>query len=145
MGINITVSPHPVRTVKPSDAPAFTPRDSSVPMRDISIVQGKPKVKDYNEKYPKSDGVAVHLFVFHCPGCGYDHGFRVGGDTRYGRPRWTFNGSLDRPTFSPSLLCNQSTPENRCHLFLRDGKIEYLADCHHSLAGKTVDCPDWEE
>jgi hypothetical protein len=27
----------------------------------------------------------------------------------------------------------------RCHLFITDGKIEYLADCTHELAGKTVE------
>jgi hypothetical protein len=28
-----------------------------------------------------------------------------------------------------------------CHSFVRNGKIEYLSDCTHNLAGKTVDIP----
>lgn len=143
MPINITVSPHPLRTKMPPDPPPFVPQEFDAPMRSIVIQQGKPKIKDYNETYPSSDTV-VHLYAFFCPGCGYDHAFRVGGNESDGRPRWKFNGSMDHPTFAPSLLCNKDTPEQRCHLFLRDGNIEYLGDCHHALAGKTVECPDWE-
>lgn len=81
------------------------------------------------------------LYAFHCPGCEYGHHFEVGGSG------WTWNGSLDRPTFSPSLLVygarDGSTP--RCHSFVRDGKIEFLSDCTHKLAGQTVELPDWED
>ena len=143
--MNITVSPHPIRTKKPEELTAFVPQEFDAPMQSIPINQAKPKVHDYNEKFPSSDPVAVHLFAFFCLGCQHEHAFRVGGDRGDGRPRWTFNGSLDRPTFAPSLLCNADHPPSRCHLFLRDGKIEYLADCHHALASKTVECPDWEE
>jgi hypothetical protein len=58
---------------------------------------------------------------------------------------WTFNGDLERPTFEPSLLCDQHDPAHRCHLFLRQGRIEYLSDCHHALAGQTVECPEWND
>lgn len=81
------------------------------------------------------DGAALML-AFHCPGCGYDHPFHVGGGP--GKD-WSWNGSLVSPTFSPSLLVNGSAPGQRCHLFVRDGKIEYCSDCDHALAGKTVD------
>lgn len=30
------------------------------------------------------------------------------------------------------------------HCFVRNGKIEYLSDCTHEMAGKTVDCMDFE-
>ena len=76
------------------------------------------------------------LYVFHCPGCKYGHGFHV--------PRWTWNGSLDKPTFTPSLLCNGHDPASRCHSFVTDGRIQFLADCWHPLAGQTVDIPDWD-
>ncbi len=79
---------------------------------------------------------------FHCPGCGYGHSFRVNSDTT--RPQWTWNGSLDKPTFAPSLLINQHHPPSRCHSFVRDGKIEFLQDCHHNLKGQTVELPDWD-
>ncbi len=75
-------------------------------------------------------------YVFHCPGCGYGHPFDV--------PRWTWNGSFDKPTFQPSLLCNRDHPASRCHSFVTDGRIQFLDDCWHLLAGKTVDLPDWD-
>jgi hypothetical protein len=75
-------------------------------------------------------------YVFHCPGCGYGHPFEV--------PRCSWNGSFDRPTFRPSLLCNQHDPSSRCHCFVTDGKIQFLADSWHPLAGQTVDLPDWD-
>ncbi len=80
---------------------------------------------------------------FRCPGCRCAHGFTVGSGlsaTKY----WTWNGSYDKPTFNPSLLCNKDIPEFRCHSFVRDGMIQFLDDCWHSLKGQTVEIPDWE-
>ena len=74
------------------------------------------------------------LLVFHCPGCGYSHPVNI---NRSRHPVWEWNGSMEAPTFSPSLLVNAGTPQ-QCHLFIRDGRLEYLADCHHALAGQTV-------
>ena len=53
--------------------------------------------------------------------------------------RWTFNGNMDAPTFAPSMVVpgDQSTPYE--HFFVRSGKIEYLQDCAHTMAGMTVD------
>ena len=72
-----------------------------------------------------------HIYVFHCPGCGYGHHI----DTR----RWAFNGDLSRPTVTPSLLIHPGDQTPRCHLFVTDGQLRFLADCGHALAGKTVD------
>lgn len=77
------------------------------------------------------------LYVFHCPGCGYGHPFEVGSNG------WQWNGSLDKPTFTPSLLVWGTRPEARCHSFVTDGRIQFLADSHHHLAGQTVELPDW--
>jgi hypothetical protein len=30
-----------------------------------------------------------------------------------------------------------------CHVFVENGKIRFLDDCTHELAGKTVDIPVW--
>lgn len=79
-------------------------------------------------------------WVFHCPGCAYGHPFRVGGDLSL--PQWTWNGSKDAPTFKPSLLVNKDDPGSRCHSFVTDGRIEFLSDSFHALAGQTVDLPD---
>ena len=78
---------------------------------------------------------AVDRWVFECPGCRELHGVHDG---------WEFNGDRDRPTFSPSILVAGSDPERRCHSFVRNGKIEFLSDCHHELAGKTVELPEVE-
>lgn len=77
------------------------------------------------------------ICFFWCPGCKQRHTFNI---NRAGRPVWTFNGNMERPTFTPSLLYADKTP--RCHLFLTDGLLLFLTDCGHELAGQTVDLPD---
>ena len=91
-------------------------------------------------------------YLFWCPGCRSHHSFDVRTDG--GRPSWQFNGDIEWPTFTPSLLYPfqwRHDPENDrlvkdrskvCHLFLTAGKIQYLGDCTHDHAGKTVDLPD---
>lgn len=67
-----------------------------------------------------------------------------------GEGAWGFNGNVDAPTLTPSLLLTQGvTPCDRrdkfvCHSFVTDGRIQFLSDCTHSLAGQTVDLPEWE-
>lgn len=75
-------------------------------------------------------------YFFHCPGCECGHAFYT--------PRWTWNGSMDKPTVSPSILCNKDEPSRRCHSFVKEGYIQFLNDCHHKLAGQTVKLPEWE-
>ena len=60
--------------------------------------------------------------------------------TKEGNPNvnWSFNGDFEKPTFRPSMK-NVTTGE---HFFVTDGKIEYLSDCKHEMAGKTVDMID---
>ena len=65
-------------------------------------------------------------------------------------PTWTFDGNAAAPTFSPSLLIYRGThPDGeighpRCHLFVRDGRIQFCGDSEHPLAGQTVDMVDVE-
>lgn len=83
------------------------------------------------EKLNNSKG-ELAAYMFWCPGCKCYHSFAL--------DRWTFNGDFERPSFAPSLLITMpSDPNYRCHLFVRDGKIEYCADSNHALAGQTVD------
>jgi hypothetical protein len=82
------------------------------------------------------------LYVFHCPGCGYGHLFEIDCPNGNG---WAWNGSLDKPTFTPSLLVGKDLPELRCHSFVTGGRIQFLGDCFHALAGQTVDIPDWSQ
>lgn len=98
------------------------------------------------------------VVAFRCPGCGDVHNLGVGAGPG---PRWTYNGNPNAPTFHPSVLatsghyCSGHTGEcwctpdpdggewpfkcYRCHSFVRDGRIEFLADSTHALAGQTVD------
>lgn len=93
--------------------------------------------------------------LFWCPGCEDVHAIhtRAGG--------WTWNGDAEHPTFSPSVLYNGVQwgpadeffkPNHRgippggsivCHSFVTDGRIQFLGDCTHILAGQTVDLPEW--
>ena len=74
-----------------------------------------------------------NLFIFWCEGCKCCHYF----DDSPGR--WKFNRDMVKPTVSPSLLLHPSKDTPRCHIFITDGKIKYLGDCTHELAGQTVD------
>jgi hypothetical protein len=77
---------------------------------------------------------------FHCPGCNGGHGIPVSG------PRgWNWNGSLESPTITPSILVNRGGANPTapvCHSYVTEGRIQFLTDCTHSLAGKTVELPD---
>lgn len=87
-----------------------------------------------------------------CPGCEAYHQVPV-------RPHprgWEFDGNFSAPTFAPSVLVNSVKPLTddeyervmagelieprsvRCHSFVRQGRIEFLGDCTHALAGQTV-------
>jgi hypothetical protein len=73
-------------------------------------------------------------FVFYCPGCKGGHMYDS---------RWTFNGDMDKPTFTPSLLYRGGENNTRCHMYLTQGMILFLSDCSHELAGKTVELTEW--
>jgi hypothetical protein len=73
-------------------------------------------------------------YIFYCPGCKFHHAFYVSGY----RISWEFNGDIDNPSFSPSLR-NRDREGRTCHLFVKNGKIEYCNDCFHELKGQTVE------
>ena len=100
-------------------------------------------------------------FMFDCPGCKKGHQVW----TKPGNGAcWQFNGDVERPTINPSLLVRypwfkefieykedgkpligkQGTEFTYvCHSFIRDGKIQFLNDCTHELAGRTVELPEF--
>jgi len=105
--------------------------------------------------------------MFWCPGCKTSHRIQHGEGTG---PRWGWNGSTDKPTFTPSVLVrtghyvpghqpgtcwctyNAEHPDEPdpftcqvCHSFVTDGHIQFLSDCTHSLAGQNVPLPDFPE
>lgn len=96
-------------------------------------------------KCKESEGRTV---LFDCPGCGCLHSVAYDKPNSVGA-KWTWNGSLDRPTFRPSVLvrAEYTSPKRQtevCHSYVTDGKIQFLSDCTHDLAGQTVDLTDWE-
>jgi hypothetical protein len=95
--------------------------------------------KKRNELNQAGEKIAERIWIF-CPGCEEAHALRVNSELQ---PGWIWNGDLEKPTFNPSLL---ATGAKRCHSFIKDGKIQFLADSQHKLAGQTVDLPelpDW--
>jgi hypothetical protein len=105
--------------------------------------------------------------LFWCPGCDGAHLIKHGAGAG---PRWSWNGDVNKPTFTPSVLVNSTkltelgelqrqawtrlgypkleTPLDSkptvCHSFVTDGRIQFLTDCTHSLVGKTVDLQEWD-
>ena len=97
--------------------------------------------------------VANHpeYLTFWCPGCQCGHFAVISGDKE---PIWQWNGSMDKPTFNPSILRTGAVPITDeqaqrilsgekinpipliCHLFVKDGYIEFLKDSTHELSGK---------
>lgn len=81
------------------------------------------------------------MILHYCPGCDMLHPIYTS-EYKGDRPRWTWNGDVLKPSYSPSVVVNSN---HRCHYFMKDGKIQYLNDCSHEYAGKTIDLPDIPE
>lgn len=99
-----------------------------------------PQKREEMSKLRKLEGGAD--YAFYCPGCKFYHWFRDIAAAGGKRPAWHFNGDMDRPTLSPSLLNRDPSSDRCCHLFVRDGKLQFLDDCTHEQAGQTVDMED---
>lgn len=111
-------------------------------------------------QWPEGNGQATYW----CPGCESGHSIFYGGSET-----WDWDGNTEHPTFAPSVLVfphetlnaagkallesvdqdvdaplpeltdEHRTMTPRCHSFVRAGRIEYLPDCDHALAGGSVD------
>jgi hypothetical protein len=73
-----------------------------------------------------------------CPGCNFAHVVRVAPSP----DPWQWNKSLELPTLTPSILARSRIV---CHSFVTDGRIQFLHDSQHALAGQTVDLPAFPE
>ena len=91
------------------------------------------------------------VLQFICPACNRIHSAGIGSGG------WTWNNDLEKPTLHPSLgvsgveeLTDEQYEQVRsgvpfeplrfyCHSFIRDGRIEFLSDCTHSLRNTTID------
>lgn len=93
--------------------------------------------------------VKIHkagVYEIHCPGCDHLHNVFTNAYKEPG-PKWYFNGDMDKPTFSPSLLNRRDPGEGGvfgyvCHSFIKNGRIEFFHDSTHALKGKTVELPE---
>lgn len=115
------------------------------------------KVGRLSSKLRRAEGGRI---LFWCPGCDGAHQVQIGEGPG---PRWDYNGNAEAPAFTPSILVQGIQPltdeerdviiaggkiEKRpllCHSFVTNGRIQFLGDCTHALAGQTVDLPDFEE
>ena len=82
--------------------------------------------------------------AYFCPPCDTIHQVRVEGNHAQG-PVWGFNGDMDKPTFTPSVRVTWpagKVSEKCCHHYVTDGRIQYLGDCTHAMAGQTIDLPE---
>jgi len=95
-------------------------------------------IDNHGEKY--------QALMFCCPGCAemFDsdgiHILPINGTGP--NPTWGFDGNLEAPTLTPSILTGKGEPGKRCHSFLRGGVFEFLGDSSHSLAGQKIPIPD---
>jgi hypothetical protein len=86
------------------------------------------------------EGEGDSLFLW-CPGCDDVH--RV---TRLWTWEWENGGDIAELTIEPSILVKHGNTLSQCHSFFRSGQWQFLSDCSHELAGKTVpavELPDW--
>lgn len=74
---------------------------------------------------------------FWCEGCETVHRVTINKPTG---TSWRWNGDRAKPTLAPSIHCLPVSDigVKRCHSFVRNGTIEFLSDCDHALAGKTI-------
>lgn len=97
------------------------------------------------------NGVYYQSLAFVCPGCALRENGRWSGlhmipvNTDKKSPSWDWNGDLEKPTLSPSILTNGHS-SFVCHSFLTDGVFNFLTDSTHPLSGQQIpipDLPDW--
>lgn len=108
-------------------------------------------------KIKKLEHTGMQAYLFECPGCEMTHMIPVSYTPEYlercrkERPgyqgtTWKFNGSYLKPTFEPSLSNTWNVGigqlVKRCHLFVREGKLQFCSDSTHKLSGQTVEMPD---
>jgi hypothetical protein len=95
--------------------------------------------------------------TYWCQGCNKAHSIQTKGDYV-----WDWNGDVERPVFSPSVLVTwpanpnageefkEWRTERRCHTFVgcngaQPGQVIFLGDCTHALRGTVQPFPDLPE
>lgn len=91
-------------------------------------------------------GTIYTALMFICPGCvllGFSGLHMLSVNSPQSQPSWGWDGNLEAPTLSPSILTRYN--DHICHSFLRDGVFEFLTDCTHDYAGMSVSIPDLQD
>jgi hypothetical protein len=94
-----------------------------------------------------------HLLLW-CPGCDGMHAINFVREGDVAPPiTWDFDGNVESPTVTPSLLVTMriggdgpDAYERKCHSYITGGQWVFLTDSDHALAGQTVPLPplpDW--
>lgn len=85
-----------------------------------------------------------HRYWFYCLGCKYAHSYLVGCGVL--KQNWTYDPIT--VSFHPSLRLYYMHPVTQqevttCHLFVRNGQIEFCGDCPHDLKNQIVPLTDF--
>lgn len=99
----------------------------------------------------KIEPCTENTWKFWCPGCDSAHvvsdSWTVNVDTATITPSVLVHGHrklLDDNLVGDELLADSNIIETpRCHSFVTNGMIQFLTDSTHTLAGQTVELPDW--
>ena len=78
--------------------------------------------------------VTTNIFKHWCTGCNTSHDIDI---FKESHRCWDFNGSIDYPTFRPSMKV-YSGDQIICHYNLVEGVIHYLGDSLHEMSGKSI-------
>ena len=95
----------------------------------------------WGKKVIKPVSNSIGKFIFYCPGCQDYHVIITASGTW--APSHTLTGTLKKPTVRASVLSkgDQNDGKPYCHSYITNGRIHFLDDCTHILAGQTVDLP----
>ena len=96
------------------------------------------------KRFTTADGGYHGELGFHCPGCNSVHFItdNLTAIEAIANGPWTFNDNFEKPTVKPSVLLSRHNRNYVCHSFITDGKIQFLSDCTHELAGQTIELPE---
>lgn len=96
-----------------------------------------------------------YILQFFCPGCQEFHAVYLA-DDHYSGPTWTWNGDVNFPTITPSIMIKTGKhvdpsweePEGEkewstiCHSLITNGYIHFVTDSTHGLAGTSIALPE---
>jgi hypothetical protein len=83
--------------------------------------------------------VALGTIAHWCPACDIAHQVHLFASTSPDHRKAQWDHHTDKPTFTPDLRWVQDG--SNCHYRITGGRVEFLPDCSHIFAGRTVPLP----